>query len=1319
MEQNKQTDKDMSSHPDSTDSSNEEEKASLGMAGAMAKAFIHSPLSPLLFFGMLSMGIMGLILTPRQEDPQISVPMVDIFVAYPGASSEQVSGLAIEPLQRILSEIPDVKHVYGVSEHGQGMVTVQFKVGQELEKSIFKIHDKLASYQDSIPPGVSPPMVKPKGIDDVPVVALTLWSEELDDGSLRTLAFDVLQRLKEIRDTGQGFVVGGRVEQMRVDISPERLTGFGISLQQIARILSTANAHVTTGNVESADGRFLVYSGSFLRTPSDVGNLVIGMHKGVPVYIRDIAKVTLGPESAKKMATFYTGAAYRYNQHSDTDVPVANAVPAVTIGIAKKIGTNGVAVANDILAQVELMKGNMIPENVHVEVTRDYGKSANNKVNSLIKKLFIATAAVTVLVFFSLGWRPAVVVTLVIPVVILMTVFSAYLLGFTIDRVSLFALIFSIGILVDDAIVVMENIYRRWLLKGDNDADTAIDAVREVGNPTILATFTVVAALLPMGFVSGMMGPYMMPIPALGSVAMIISLFAAFIFTPWLAMVLKPSMQVLKKGEESEHAVDAWLEKFYRRVLTPLITDSKKGMLFLVGLIVAFILAMSMFYTNAVEVKMLPLDNKSEFNVFIDMPEGTALPVTANLTYQLAEALRKLPEVTALQTYVGTSQPFDFNGMVRHYYLRSQPWQADIHLQLKEKADRHRSSHEIALEARRLIQKIAKEVNSPAKLTVVEMPPGPPVLQSIVAEVYGPDDETRKAVVAKLTELFETAKILDDVDNYIAEPHDIYHFIVDTEKAVRKGVNVDTINQTLTMAMSEFKLGDIKRERRLEPTYLIMQVPLEVRSQLSQLYDLPVPTMDQQSSIPLSELGRFVRIPQDPVIYHKNLRRVEYVVGEPVGIHVQDGDEHSYTLSSPIYGILEIEKLMDGYTTPDGVQLVGQYADPPKDSNQSGFEWTGEWTVTYETFRDMGIAFAVAMILIYILVVGLFGNFLVPAIIMAPIPLTLLGIVPGHWIAGAEFTATSMIGWIALAGIIVRNSILLVDYSIFELKQGTPIQDAVILACKTRTRPIMITAFALVGGSSVILSDPIFQGMAVSLLSGVLVSTVLTLIVIPLGCISGGNSLRQAAGLIDTHVDHNDDDSKQQTTESKSLWASLAAILMMVFYVLRAIVIMIIEFFKGWFTSASNKSQTSVVSPVQATKTKSSSTSSVDTDEPQSDTKKVDDTDLAKTDKETTAVPAPVVVIADKTDNDDKVEAVSGETKPAKKPDATRKAPVKKAIATPKTSATKKTTATSKTTEAKKTSTTKRSPAKKTTATKPRGIRLKQDLADKDDKQKD
>ncbi len=1059
----------------------------LGLAGWMAKTFIHSPLSPLLFLAMLGMGLLGLIVTPRQEDPQISVPMIDVFVQFPGASTEQVGSLAMEPLERLLSEMPGVKHVYSASEQGQGMITVQFEVGEQMGPSLVKVHDKLQANQQALPPGALPPLVRPKGIDDVPAVTLTLWSDVIDDAALRSLATKLLQNLAQIPNVGQGFVVGGRAEQIRVQVEPQRLAGFGVTLEQIAGTIQTANAERRTGAVESGERDMTVYTGAFLQSASDVERLMVGTHQGAPVYVRDVARVTLAPEEYHQQVSYYTGPASPGEAKAD-------GMPAVTIALAKKEGSNGVTVANAILDKTERLKGQLIPDNVHIEVTRNYGQTANDKVNELIFKLFVATGAVTVLVFFALGLKPAIVVTLVIPVVLLMTVFSAWLMGYTIDRVSLFALIFAIGILVDDAIVVVENIYRRWLIKGETDTETAVEAVAEVGNPTIIATFTVVAALLPMGFVSGLMGPYMEPIPALGSTAMLFSLFAAFAFTPWLAMRIKPSMKALQKAEQKEHKTAQALDGLFRRLLLPLIEHKTLGYGFLFALIGAFFLSVLLFYGKAVAFKMLPFDNKPEFSVVLDMPEGTALGRTVNTARMLSEKVQQIPEVVAIQTYAGTAKPFDFNGMVRHYYLRQRPWQGEIQVQLTDKHQRDRSSHEIALEARALLTAPAKEQG--ARITVVEMPPGPPVLQAVVAEIYGPDGPTRRQVATDMTKLFEQVDSLADVDNYMQEPHDILRFAVDTEKAVRLGISVDTVIRNLDMALGGFKAGDVKRGSLLEPTFITIEVPLAVRANLSRLSDLPIPAAGG-GTVPLTELGRFVKAPADPIVYHKDLRPLEYVVGDAVG-----------KLGAPLYPMLAMEDLLKDYKTPDGQTISGtMFTGAPPDNGKSGFEWGGEWTVTYETFRDMGLAFGVALVLIYMLVVAEFGNFVTPAVIMAPIPLTLLGIVPGHWIMGADFTATSMIGFIALAGIIVRNSILLVDFSIEEVSRGLTVKEAVISACKARTRPILITALALVAGSSVILTDPIFQGMAISLLFGVLVSTLLTLVVIPLGCVSAGKHL--------------------------------------------------------------------------------------------------------------------------------------------------------------------------------------------------------------------
>ncbi|WP_442918218.1 efflux RND transporter permease subunit [Magnetococcus sp. PR-3] len=1065
------------------DTANPSSDHALGIAGGMAKSFIHSPLSPLFLIACLAMGVMGLILTPRQEDPQISVPMVDIFVQYSGASSDQVETLVADPLERIMSELHGVKHVYSASMRGQAMVTVEFDVGQDMEESLVKLYDRLHSNMDKIPPGVPQPLVKPRAVDDVPIVALTLWSEQVDDAYLRILAMDMLQQLNEVPDTSQGGVIGGRSEQIRVEVYPERLSGHHISLDQIAQTISSANSEKEVGSSESGDTGYRVYTGSFLKSAEDIKRLVVGTRQNVPVYISDVARVFSGPAETKQLVNYYTGTS------KAEGLPEANGASAVTIYIAKKKGSNGVTVANGLLAKVEELKRTLIPANVNVSVTRNYGQTANEKVNDLLFKLFIATMAVTVLIWFFLGLRPAIVTLIVIPVVILMTVFSAWLMGYTIDRVSLFALIFSIGILVDDAIVVVENIYRRWLLDGKTDSDISVDAVREVGNPTILATFTVIAALIPMGAVRGMMGPYMEPIPALGSVAMIFSLFAAFIFTPWLAQRLKPSMTNLERHAKKEHRQAEKMERFFYWLIPQFIESRFKGMAFLGGLIVVFFAFCAMFYTTHVTVKILPLDNKPEFNVVINMPEGTALFKTANLTQQLTQTIREnVPEVTALQSYVGTASPYNFNGLVRHYYLRKESWQSDIQVQLIHKSLREKTSHDIAVQVRDLLTPMAHAQGG--KVQIVEMPPGPPVLQSVVAEVTGPTAEVRRQVARDLEQMFKRSESIVDVDTFIQDDYEVWRFEVDTEKAVRRGISVDSINRNLGMAMGGHKLGDIKRGSVLEPTFIVLQVPLEVRAQIASLSDLPVQTSTGRT-IPLGELGRFVKTSQDPVIYHKDLRPVEYVTGEVTG-----------RLDAPIYGMSDIEGMLKDYTSPDGVKIAGTYLGPPDTYSKSGFEWTGEWTVTYETFRDMGIAFGVALLFIYALVVGMFKNFTLPAIIMAPIPLTLMGIIPGHWIMDAKFTATSMIGFIALAGIIVRNSILLVDFAQEEILKGTSVQDAVILSCKARTRPIVITALALVAGSSVILSDYIFQGMAISLLAGALVSTVLTLVVIPLGCVS-------------------------------------------------------------------------------------------------------------------------------------------------------------------------------------------------------------------------
>jgi len=1053
----------------------------------MACTFIDSPITPLLMLAALAIGLLGLIFTPRQEDPQISVPMVDIFVSYPGASAEQVSSLVTEPLERIMSEIPGIRHVYSATERGRALVTVRFLVGQPLGESIVKVHDKLQSNLDKIPPGVDMPLVKPKGIDDVPVVTVTLWSDRVDDASLRTLGLDVLQKLQEVPNTGQGFVVGGRKEQVRIEIKPERLAGYGITLDQLAQTIRTANSETRAGDVEYGNKAFTVYTGSFLKTAQDVSRLVVGTYHGSPVYVRDVAEVFHGPAETSQIVNFIHGPASQTEGAADPSPH-----PAITVALAKKEGTNGVTVANDILARLDKLKGYLIPQNVHIEITRDYGKTANDKVNELLSALFEAAVVVAILCLIGLGTRAAFVVITVIPIVILITVWSAWVLDYTIDRVSLFALIFAIGILVDDATVVVENIYRRWMLAGKTSVTIAIDAVREVGNPTILATLTIISALLPMGFVSGLKGPYMRPIPVLGSSAMFFSLLSAFIFTPWFAMRVRPAnVSAFHKSERREEKTRKFISSIYRPVIDPLIKHRSLGLLFLIGIIAATFVACSLFYFKVVAVKMLPFDNKPEFNVVINMPEGTALPVTANVAQVLSSELHKIPEIVAMQTYVGTASPFNFNGLVRHYYLRQKPWEADIQIMLVDKHERDKSSHDLAVEARQLLTPAARQLG--AKIQVVEMPPGPPVLQSVVAEIHGPNAITRRQTARDMEAIFASVDGLVDVDTYMSSPYAYWRFDIDKEKATRRGVSVDTINRNIEMVMGDYKLGDVKRAAPLEPTYIVIQAPLSERSKIANLANLPI--MNQQGeTIPLSELGHFVQEPEAPYIFHKDLRAVEYVTGEM-----------EVRLGAPIYGMFGVEDALEHYTAPDGVKITGMpmgLIGPPADDLQSGFEWAGEWTVTYETFRDMGLAFMAALILIYELIVLEFKDYTLAGLIMAPIPLTLIGIIPGHWIMGAEFTATSMIGFIALGGIIVRNSILLVEFVKNEVASGKDIREAAVAAGCTRFRPIMITSLTLMAGAAAIITDPIFEGMAVTLLFGTGVATLFTLVIIPLGCIS-------------------------------------------------------------------------------------------------------------------------------------------------------------------------------------------------------------------------
>ena len=1049
-----------------------------GFAGSLARMFIDSPLTPLLLIASFVIGLMGMLITPREEDPQISVPMVDIFVGYPGASAEQVKNLVAEPLERLMSEISGVEHVYSASQDGRAMVTVRFKVGQQMEPSLVKLYDKLSSHKDAIPTGVTEPLVKPKGIDDVPVVTLTLSSPDYDIVTLRKLGLDVEQRIKSLPDTGQSFVVGGSPEQVRIEVDPGRLAGYGITLAQVANAINAANQRTQAGDVVSGGSTFTVYSGEFLRDARQVGDLLISVKDNQPVFLRDLARISQGESETKTVVT-------QSARGSDGRFSTA---PAVTVAVAKKRGSNGVDVARSVLHEVDSLKGSLIPDNVQVAVTRDYGATADDKVSHLNFKLILVTVIVTLLMLFSMGRQPALITLITIPIVLLMTLAVAYLLGFTINRVSMFALVFAIGILVDDAIVVVENIYRNWLEQKSTATDITVRAVDEVGNPTILATFAVVAALLPMAFVSGMMGPFMLPIPVLASSAMVFSLLAAFIFVPWLATRIKPNMQQLEKAAEREHKEGKRIAALYEKLITPIMNNATTGKITLFLIMFALLAAVSMFYFKLVAFKMLPFDNKSELNIVIDMPEGTDLFMTANLAARLGQTLNSIPEVSAYQSYTGTSSPFNFNGLVRHYFLRSEPWQADIAVELLPASERKRASHIIASEVRELLTPIAHAAG--ARLTIAETPPGPPVLASMVAEVYGPTAAIRRQAASDLMDIMGKTPDVQDVNTFMIRPYQETAFEIDRQHAAMLGVSVEDINREVAMAMGGYQVGSIKLVHELEQTLIVIQLPLAMRANPGSLLSLPVHTASG-GTVALGELGRFVKRPVSPPIFHKDLRAVEYVTGDVVG-----------ALGAPLYGMMNVERQLKDYHLPDGSTLTGSFFGKPKNLDVPSFKWDGEWQVTYVTFRDMGLAFAAALVLIYMLVVAEFRNFLLPLVVMAPIPLTLIGIIPGHWLLGADFTATSMIGFIALSGIIVRNSILLVDFAKSKVMGGMSVRDAVVLAAEVRMRPIIITALALVIGSMVLLTDPIFQGMAVSLLFGSIVATFLTLVVIPLGCLS-------------------------------------------------------------------------------------------------------------------------------------------------------------------------------------------------------------------------
>jgi multidrug efflux pump subunit AcrB len=1068
----------------------------LGLAGAIAKKFLLSEITPLLALVGLLMGVFAVLVTPREEEPQINVTFANVFIPFPGATAREVERLVSSPAEQMLSEIEGVEHVYSVSRPGMAVLTVQFLVGQPRTDAIVRLYNKLYSNLDWLPTnlGVGQPIVKPKGIDDVPIVALTLWTEDpqrsADD--LSRVAHTLETELKRVAGTRDLYTIGAPDRVVRVLFDPAKLSGYGLALADLRRSLQAANASADAGYLVGDNREIPVQAGSFLVDPREIGSLVVGLHKGTPVYLADVAQIELGPDSPERYVWLGTGPAA-----TAKGISSQGEFPAVTLAIAKKPGENAVQVADQLLERVEQLKGTFIPEGINLTVTRNYGVTANDKAMTLIHKLIFATSLVIVLVLIALGWREAFIVGTAVILTLTITLFASWAWGFTLNRVSLFALIFSIGILVDDAIVVVENIHRHIHLGGRKLVEAIPLAVDEVGGPTILATFTVIAALLPMAFVSGLMGPYMSPIPINSSMGMLISLAVAFVFTPWLTY--KVLRRVVEKraataspppaGESHAAANEEGREDFshrlFRRVVGPFLRGRRgRPLRWVLGVGVLLLIggSVSLAYFQLVVLKMLPFDNKSEFQVVVDMPEGTTLEQTARVLGELGRYLGTVEEVTDYQIYAGTAAPINFNGLVRQYYLRTGANVGDIQVNLVDKKHRHRKSHDIALSVRGPLQEIGKRYD--ANVKVVEVPPGPPVMSPLVAEVYGLNYPGQIRVAQEVRRIFSATPDIIDVDDTVEAPTERLIAHVDRAKAALLGVSQQAVAIDLNTALRGEDVSYLHSSTAKYPIPLRLELPVADKAGMATVLDLKTRAQGGQL-VPLSEIVDVERTQRENAIYHKDLLPVVFVFGDMAG-----------KLDSPLYGMFEIfAHLRD---QPIGGEPLEQFFIRQPDNPYSySLKWDGEWQITYETFRDMGIAYAVGMILIYLLVVAEFRSYLVPLIIMAPIPLTIIGVMPGHALLHAQFTATSMIGMIALAGIIVRNSILLVDFINLEVASGTPFEEAVIRSSAVRAKPIILTALAAMLGALFILDDPIFRGLAISLIFGIMVSTLLTLIFIP------------------------------------------------------------------------------------------------------------------------------------------------------------------------------------------------------------------------------
>ncbi len=1054
-------------------------KQELGIAGKLAHTFLNSKLTPLFIAASLAIGAFAVAIIPREEEPQILVPMLDITTAMPGASPAEVEQRVTLPIENLVHQISGVEYVYSTSSPGQSLVIVRFLVGTPQEDALIKVYSKLYSNFDRMPPGVSQPLIKARSIDDVPILALTLWGENYNGYQLRAIAAEMQHNFEQISDVSETTIIGGLPRTMRVELSTAKLNAYGISPMAIVGHLQAANATLQAGNFAENNQEVRVDVGNIFTRQEDLEAVVVGVVRGQPVYLRDVAdKIVDGAADPSDYVVFGTASS------GNAGTSATGQYPAVTITVAKRKGTNATDISNAVLASVHRMQGVTVPNDVTVTATRNYGETAKDKSDELLEHLLLATLSVTLLVALFLGWRESGVVLLAIPVTLALTMSVFYFLGYTINRVTLFALIFSIGILVDDAIVVVENMVRHFRLPeshGRPMSEVAVEAVAEVGNPTILATFAVIAAVLPMAFVRGLMGPYMRPIPVGASAAMLFSLLVAFVVSPWAALRLLGKH--LGGAKILEPETESWRTRLYRRIMTPLIHSPRNRLFFFIGVAVLLLISVALVPTGLVRVKMLPFDNKSELQVIINMPDGTPLEQTARVAQALGDELARQPDVLNYQTYTGTSSPYNFNGLVRHYYMRRQPNQADIQVNLLPAKQRSVQSHAIAKRLRPLMDAIGNQYG--ARIQVSEVPPGPPVVQTLVAEVYGPDLAGQTQVAQQIKSIFQHTPGVVDTDWYVEDPQPRMVMRVDEVKAAQHGIAVSDVAHALALAISGTQIGLIHDQASREPVPAIVELDRAGRSSEQGLENIRLPGADG-SMVSLRELVIVEHKTIDPSIYHKNLRRVVYVTGDVAGAE-----------ESPVYAILKMNKDLDHLTLPGGYKLTRYNAVMPDSTDHYSMKWDGEWHITIEVFRDLGVAFAAVLILIYVLVVGWFRSFIVPLIIMAPIPLTLVGILPAHAILGAFFTATSMIGFIAGAGIIVRNSIILVDFIELRRRQGMLLAEAVIDAGAVRFRPMLLTAAAVVVGACVILSDPIFQGLAISLIAGAVASTFLSWPTIP------------------------------------------------------------------------------------------------------------------------------------------------------------------------------------------------------------------------------